>query len=202
MACAVGTLLLHAACDERRMLQAPLVKLACPEQVIRAMETMTKAARLEVKILDTLQNKRTAVGDKNCIRLLSEFSYRGHTCLVFEPMVRLCLAADHSALQQQVEKQPRHLLAWPWQHWLCPAAKPFQLVLLLSRQLAQQHPAHVEGICTQLTQLAMQALNLRELIRKYGRNIGLNLKVQPCSLPCLAVSGCLAAWLQPCYAAC
>ena len=53
------------------------------------METMTKAARLEVKILETLQNKRTAVGDKNCIRMVTDFTYRGHTCLVFEPMVRL-----------------------------------------------------------------------------------------------------------------
>ncbi len=52
------------------------------------METMTKAARLEVRILETLQNKRTAVGDKNCITLISDFTYRGHTCLVFEPMVR------------------------------------------------------------------------------------------------------------------
>ena len=51
------------------------------------METMTKAARLEVRILETLQNKRTAVGDKNCIRLVTDFTYRGHTCLVFEPMV-------------------------------------------------------------------------------------------------------------------
>ena len=56
------------------------------------METMTKAARLEVKILDALQTKRTAVGDKNCIRMLSEFSYRGHTCLVFEPMARPSLS--------------------------------------------------------------------------------------------------------------
>ena len=60
------------------------------------METMTKAARLEVKILETLQNKRTAVGDKNCIRMVTDFTYRGHTCLVFEPMVRLsALQAMH-----------------------------------------------------------------------------------------------------------
>lgn len=91
--------------DRSQAADSPLGMVAI--KVIRAMETMTKAARLEVRILETLQTRQTSVGSKNCIRLLDTFVYRGHTCLVFEPM----------------------------------------------------------------------ALNLRELVKKYGRNIGLNVKI-------------------------
>ena len=55
-------------------------------KVIRAIDTMAKAARLEIRILEALQRKQSSTGGKNCIRLLGTFAFRGHTFLVFEPM--------------------------------------------------------------------------------------------------------------------
>lgn len=72
--------------DRSQSNDSPLGMVAI--KVIRAIDTMSKAARLETKILESLQSKGSGTGAKNCIRLLHTFIYRGHTCLVFEPMVR------------------------------------------------------------------------------------------------------------------
>jgi len=55
-------------------------------KVIRANDLMKNCGRKEEQILKQLastdpENKR------HCIRLLRSFLYRGHLCLVFEPMV-------------------------------------------------------------------------------------------------------------------
>ena len=91
------------------------------------METMTKAARLEVKILETLQNKRTAVGDKNCIRMVTDFTYRGHTCLVFEPMVRLSALQAIQCMLQMLHCHPLHRSVGTCRcHWLALLGMPVQ----------------------------------------------------------------------------
>lgn len=76
--------------DRTQETDSPLNMVAI--KVIRAIDTMTKAARLEIKILEAMQQKQSSTGNKNCIRLLDTFMYRGHTCLVFEPMVSLLTA--------------------------------------------------------------------------------------------------------------
>ena len=85
------------------------------------METMTKAARLEVRILETLQHKRTAVGDKNCIRLITDFTYRGHTCLVFEPMVRCWRQPGSADLQYSLPRQACVCMLGHSRVWCCLA---------------------------------------------------------------------------------
>lgn len=55
-------------------------------KMIRANDTMTKAAQLEVRILNDLKESDPD-NKKHCIRLLRTFDYRHHVCLVFEPMV-------------------------------------------------------------------------------------------------------------------
>ena len=55
-------------------------------KVIRANETMYKAAQTEQSILRQLGNSDPE-NRKHCIRLLRAFEFRKHMCLVFEPMV-------------------------------------------------------------------------------------------------------------------
>lgn len=54
-------------------------------KLIRANETMYKAAQMEISIL-----KRLGAADpenrRHCVKLLRSFEYRHHMCLVFEPM--------------------------------------------------------------------------------------------------------------------
>eukprot|EP00882_Tetradesmus_deserticola_P010991 GHRQ01011625.1.p1 GENE.GHRQ01011625.1~~GHRQ01011625.1.p1 ORF type:complete len:460 (+),score=260.92 GHRQ01011625.1:181-1380(+) len=54
-------------------------------KVIRANETMSKAAALEQRILRLLADKDPD-NRKHCIRLLRTFEYRQHVCMVFEPL--------------------------------------------------------------------------------------------------------------------
>lgn len=55
-------------------------------KILRSNEVMRKSGQMEEQIL-----KRLAAADPDnkhhCIALLSSFEYRGHLCLVFEPMV-------------------------------------------------------------------------------------------------------------------
>jgi serine/threonine-protein kinase PRP4 len=55
-------------------------------KMIRSNETMTKAAALEMRILQLLA-KEDPDNRKHCIRLVRSFEYRHHVCMVFEPMV-------------------------------------------------------------------------------------------------------------------
>lgn len=56
-------------------------------KVIRANETMYKAAQMEQTILRKLSSSDPE-NRKHCIRMLRAFEFRKHMCLVFEPMVR------------------------------------------------------------------------------------------------------------------
>lgn len=70
-------------------LSAPLEPLAGPREVaikvIRANDTMYKAGQLERTILLKLSGSDPE-GKRHCVRLERTFDYRGHLCLVFEPM--------------------------------------------------------------------------------------------------------------------
>lgn len=57
-------------------------------KLIRANETMNKAAIIEQNILRLLADKDLE-NRKHCIRMLRTFEYRHHSCLVFEAMVRV-----------------------------------------------------------------------------------------------------------------
>jgi hypothetical protein len=48
---------------------------------------MARAAALEQRILRLL-GERDPEGRKHVVRLLRTFDFRGHVCMVFEPMVR------------------------------------------------------------------------------------------------------------------
>lgn len=54
-------------------------------KLIRANETMYKAAQMELAVLHRL-GTADQENRKHCIRLLRYFEYRNHMCLVFEPM--------------------------------------------------------------------------------------------------------------------
>ena len=56
-------------------------------KVIRANETMRKAAQLEVAIVRKLAGADPE-GRRHCVRLLAHFEHREHTCMVFEPLAR------------------------------------------------------------------------------------------------------------------
>lgn len=54
-------------------------------KVLRANETMTKAGQLETAICRKLAGADPD-GKRHCVRMLRHFDYRGHLCLVFEPL--------------------------------------------------------------------------------------------------------------------
>ncbi len=54
-------------------------------QVLRANDTMTKAGQLETAICRKLAGADPE-GKRHCVRMLRHFEYRGHLCLVFEPL--------------------------------------------------------------------------------------------------------------------
>lgn len=54
-------------------------------KVVRSKDVMAQAALKEIEVLRLLQG-RDPEGKMHVIRLLSHFLYKGHTCLVFEPM--------------------------------------------------------------------------------------------------------------------
>lgn len=54
-------------------------------KVLRANETMTKAGQLETAICRKLAGADPE-GKRHCVRMLRHFDYRGHLCLVFEPL--------------------------------------------------------------------------------------------------------------------
>ena len=67
----------------------PIIGNAFPEvaiKVIRANDIMSKAGQTEVVILRKLAGADPS-GKYHIIRLLREFEYRHHLCLVFEPLV-------------------------------------------------------------------------------------------------------------------
>lgn len=67
----------------------PIIGSAFPEvaiKVIRANDIMSKAGQTEVVILRKLAGADPS-GKYHIIRLLREFEYRHHLCLVFEPLV-------------------------------------------------------------------------------------------------------------------
>eukprot|EP00697_Spironema_sp_BW2_P016510 gnl/Spiro4/7771_TR4089_c0_g2_i1.p1 gnl/Spiro4/7771_TR4089_c0_g2~~gnl/Spiro4/7771_TR4089_c0_g2_i1.p1 ORF type:complete len:397 (+),score=73.04 gnl/Spiro4/7771_TR4089_c0_g2_i1:287-1477(+) len=54
-------------------------------KIIRAVEKYRDAARTELRILHHL-NRRDPSGSKGCVRLLGDFDYRNHVCMVFEKL--------------------------------------------------------------------------------------------------------------------
>ncbi len=54
-------------------------------KLIRANDTMKKSAQMELDILKQI-NDADIDGRRRCVRLISNFEYHGHVCLVFEPL--------------------------------------------------------------------------------------------------------------------
>ena len=54
-------------------------------KIVRSNETMTNAGKKEIEVLTKL-GKEDPEGRKHICKLLSHFEYKGHLCMVFQPL--------------------------------------------------------------------------------------------------------------------